>query len=231
MPSTSNSGHYDQALLSQAAAPTRQQMQEGYQTDLLNARPAKSSSSPSQTNVNAGSKEHLAGTHPYQNGAPGSGERAILGSSQRPTPFWRSRTGIIAIVVGLVVIIAIAVGVGVGVSRSNKNNNSDGSGGLESSTNTTDGGATSTGEIATKPSFTEISTTFTTTSTSIGPERQPVTTLTTVITTTTAVEVTAQGEQSGSPTPSKDPAAGDATSTDAAGNPATQQEVPQGDSQ
>ncbi|KAK7460664.1 hypothetical protein VKT23_009379 [Stygiomarasmius scandens] len=136
MPSNSTNGHYDQSLLAQAAAPTRQQLQEGYQTDLL---APKSSSIPSSRTADrdyesgvagmaaaSSSKEHLANTAVSPRDGP------VM--AQRRTPFWRSRNGIIALVVAFVVIVAVAVGVGVGVTRNNGNNNAGNStgDGLES---------------------------------------------------------------------------------------------------
>ncbi|THV04371.1 hypothetical protein K435DRAFT_961977 [Dendrothele bispora CBS 962.96] len=171
---TSNSGHYDQNLLSQTAPLTKQQLQEGYQTDLLNDPPAhRSPSSPSPLSRNnthygsgnagvmaaTSSKERLAnsedGVMVGSGGGTGGGiggardGAAIMSSSQRHTPFWRTRGGIATMVLALLVIIGVAVGVGVGVgvkhnsSGSNRNSTSTGldtgptsSGGLENPSKT-----------------------------------------------------------------------------------------------
>ncbi|KAF9023804.1 hypothetical protein BDZ89DRAFT_1136448 [Hymenopellis radicata] len=109
MPSTN--GHYDQTLLAEAQAPTRAQLQEGYNADILrpNRTPALNDTSSSGPRSTPASKEHLP-----------------IPVTQPPTkqPFWRTRKGMIIIAIAALVIIGAVVGGAVGGTVGKNNNNS-----------------------------------------------------------------------------------------------------------
>ncbi|KAK7032610.1 hypothetical protein VNI00_012873 [Paramarasmius palmivorus] len=79
MPSNSNLGHYDQSLLSDAPAVTKQMRQEGYNPDILAAQQKPATIS----------KENLTSAR----------ESPIERPAPTRAPFWRTTKGIIAIVV------------------------------------------------------------------------------------------------------------------------------------
>ncbi|KAG7442071.1 uncharacterized protein BT62DRAFT_922889 [Guyanagaster necrorhizus] len=118
---------YDQALLAEAPAATKAQLQEGYNPDIL--RPNRTPPVLSDTEPDPES----------QSGPPTSKEHLPLsaGSSSplRRIPFWRTRKGIIIIVIAVIVVIGAVVGGAVGGTvgkSSNKNNNAVVSGSSQS---------------------------------------------------------------------------------------------------
>ncbi|KAF8904913.1 hypothetical protein CPB85DRAFT_952558 [Mucidula mucida] len=128
MPSTN--GHYDQALLAEAQAPTKAQLQEGYNADILrpNRTPVRNDTSSSGPRSTPASKEHLP-----------------IPVTQPPTkqPFWRTRKGMIIIAIVALVIIGAVVGGAVGGTVGKKSNN-DNSSTSSKSGNPNGGSATAT---------------------------------------------------------------------------------------
>ncbi|KAK0186965.1 hypothetical protein F5146DRAFT_1003949 [Armillaria mellea] len=104
---------YDEALLAEAPAATRAQLQEGYNPDILRPNrtpPVRNDTDPDPESQSGPptSKEHL----------PLSAESS---SPLRRIPFWRTRKGIIIIVIAVIVVIGAVVGGAVGgtVGKSN----------------------------------------------------------------------------------------------------------------
>ncbi|KAF9221787.1 hypothetical protein BS17DRAFT_243641 [Gyrodon lividus] len=102
---------YDQNLLDEAPRATRAQMQEGYSVDLLEDRPRRSPSVRSPATP-------APAVVPLTPGIAETGSREKLGSAAY-TPasrqsFWRTRNGIITIVLIAVVIVGAVVGGAVG---------------------------------------------------------------------------------------------------------------------
>ncbi|KAK0200489.1 hypothetical protein DFS33DRAFT_161819 [Desarmillaria ectypa] len=118
---------YDQALLAEAPAATKAQLQEGYNPDIL--RPNRTSPVRSDTDPDPES----------QSGPPTSKEHLPLSAGSSPPlrriPFWRTRKGIIIIVIAVIVVIGAVVGGAVGGTvgkSSNNNNNAAKGGGIQS---------------------------------------------------------------------------------------------------
>ncbi|KAG0700997.1 hypothetical protein DFH29DRAFT_1080338 [Suillus ampliporus] len=120
---SSQNGGYDQNLLDEAPAATRAQRQEGYNVDLLDDRPNRTTSTqplqppPPQitpTDVESNSQEKFV---------PGAAAHV---SSHPTQSFWRSRKGIITIFVIAVVVLGAVIGGAVGGTvgkHSSANNN------------------------------------------------------------------------------------------------------------
>jgi uncharacterized protein HemX len=110
-----NTQEYDQNLLASVPAPTKAQIQGGYDTTILRqpspVPPRQNSSTPSRPSTTPAhdieganhSKEHIATTSPASR-----------------TSFWRSTKGKITIAVVFVVVLAAVIGGAVGGKRSNK---------------------------------------------------------------------------------------------------------------
>ncbi|KAG6900191.1 hypothetical protein C0993_001707 [Termitomyces sp. T159_Od127] len=122
MPSAS--GNYDEALLATAPTSTKAQRQEGYSTDLLNSSSGTATPPISTTQVDV---EH------------GLAQKEYNGAYKRPTPFFRTRKGIIIIAVLVIVILAAIIGGAVGGSVHHHNQDEltsvNGSSGLGASSN------------------------------------------------------------------------------------------------
>ncbi|KIK98382.1 hypothetical protein PAXRUDRAFT_823935 [Paxillus rubicundulus Ve08.2h10] len=116
---------YDQNLLDEAPRATRAQLQEGYSVDLLEDRPRRSLSmrkpaTPAPT----------AAIVPLTPGIAETGSREKISSATPASrlSFWRTRNGIITIVIIALVIIGAVVGGAVGgTAGKNSSNNLEGS--------------------------------------------------------------------------------------------------------
>ncbi|KAK0502523.1 hypothetical protein EDD18DRAFT_695097 [Armillaria luteobubalina] len=112
---------YDEALLAEAPAATKTQLQEGYNPDIL--RPNRTTPVRNDTDPDPES----------QSGPPTSKEHLPLSAESSPPsrriPFWRTRKGIIIIVIAVIVVIGAVVGGAVGgtVGKSSSSNSSDNS--------------------------------------------------------------------------------------------------------
>ncbi|KAK0218971.1 hypothetical protein IW262DRAFT_1483336 [Armillaria fumosa] len=121
---------YDEALLAEAPAATRTQLQEGYNPDIL--RPNRTPPVRNDTDPDPES----------QSGPPTSKEHLPLSAESSPPLrrilFWRTRKGIIIIVIAVIVVIGAVVGGAVGgtVGKSSSGNSSD---------NSVEGGGTQSG--------------------------------------------------------------------------------------
>ncbi|PFH49295.1 hypothetical protein AMATHDRAFT_48847 [Amanita thiersii Skay4041] len=138
MPSSS-AGQYDESLLKSAPAATKEQLQEGYNPDLLNAPTRnKSVRQPGQPNRTSTPAPPIpihtdlerGNTVPSNNGSTPYltlDEKARFASSGQP--FWRTTKGIIILVVAGLVILGAVIGGAVGgtVGRHNTPNGSIGS--------------------------------------------------------------------------------------------------------
>ncbi|KAF8840647.1 hypothetical protein BDN67DRAFT_626514 [Paxillus ammoniavirescens] len=117
---------YDQNLLDEAPRATRAQLQEGYSVDLLEDRPRRSPSMRSPA-----TPAPTTAVVPLTPGIAETGSREKFGSAAPASrlSFWRTRNGIITIVVIAVVIVGAVVGGAVGgtVGKSSSNNNLGGS--------------------------------------------------------------------------------------------------------
>ncbi|SJL06933.1 uncharacterized protein ARMOST_10275 [Armillaria ostoyae] len=121
---------YDEALLAEAPAATRAQLQEGYNPDIL--RPNRTPPVRNDTDPDPES----------QSGPPTSKEHLPLSAESSPPlrriPFWRTRKGIIIIVIAVIVVIGAVVGGAVGgtVGKSSSSSSNDavegGGGGTQS---------------------------------------------------------------------------------------------------
>ncbi|KAK0477594.1 hypothetical protein IW261DRAFT_268164 [Armillaria novae-zelandiae] len=123
---------YDEALLADAPAATRAQLQEGYNPDILRPNrtpPVRNDSDPDPES---------------QSGPPTSKEHLPLSAESSPPlrriPFWRTRKGIIIIVIAVIVVIGAVVGGAVGgtVGKSSSSSSS-------SSDNSVEGGGAQSG--------------------------------------------------------------------------------------
>ncbi|KJA26537.1 hypothetical protein HYPSUDRAFT_75351 [Hypholoma sublateritium FD-334 SS-4] len=171
------SSPYDQSLLASAPAATRAQMQDGYNPDILNEKPA--APTPPASN----SRQNLEA---YGNGSttPALAQEGAYVSPSK-TPFYRTKKGIIVILVVLAVIIGAVVGGAVGGTRKKKTdtgvqvgtstgNSTAGegvSGGAGNSSSTT----TTTAPVAGTSSAVGVST-GTLTTAAQGPDNPPITT-------------------------------------------------------
>ncbi|KAK2460416.1 hypothetical protein APHAL10511_007581 [Amanita phalloides] len=133
-------GSYDESLLRSAPAATREQLQEGYNADLL-ATPVRSKSvhkpgpirqvpsgaappippaplrSGTASEIEQGT---IPGANPT-NSYTALGEKAAEGEKR---PFWRSKAGIIVVIIVIVVVIGAVVGGAVGGTVSRHSNRS-----------------------------------------------------------------------------------------------------------
>ncbi|KAF8630089.1 hypothetical protein AX17_005487 [Amanita inopinata Kibby_2008] len=146
----SNHGHsYDESLLKAVPVATKEQLQEGYNPDILVApssssarqksvhHPQSSTPQPQQTSpVSIPPPPPLVhtSTDPEQgNVIPTNGSHSYSPLTEKPfgvqggrqQPFWRTRKGLIIIgaVVGALIIIAVVIGGAVGGTRHNKGQN------------------------------------------------------------------------------------------------------------
>ncbi|TFK66859.1 hypothetical protein BDN72DRAFT_128602 [Pluteus cervinus] len=101
MPSTSGHGQYDTALLADAQI-TRQQLQEGYTTDLLQ-QPVRQKIEPQRDPEAVILAPHAQDAFPT-----------------KPLPFWRTKKGIIIISIASIVVLAAVIGGAVGGSKKGK---------------------------------------------------------------------------------------------------------------
>jgi len=95
---SSHPGHYDENLLASAPIATKEQLQEGYNPDILNPNRKANSSPPTPLR------------HP-EAGLP-SKEYVTLAPAR--LPFWRTTRGRIIIAIAVIVVIAAVVGGAVG---------------------------------------------------------------------------------------------------------------------
>ncbi|KAF9235012.1 hypothetical protein BU15DRAFT_78473 [Melanogaster broomeanus] len=100
---------YDQNLLDEAPKATRAQLQEGYNADLLDAKPTRSSSGPAPP-----APTPAPTAVPLTPGIAETGSREKLGSAAYAPAarqsFWRTRNGILTIVLIAIVVIGAVVG-------------------------------------------------------------------------------------------------------------------------
>ncbi|KAI9430862.1 hypothetical protein H4582DRAFT_2014538 [Lactarius indigo] len=120
-------GGYDHSLLSSVPGPTRAEKQEGYNVDLLEeSRDHRAPSPP----TNGATSDHNGTLLDYSPGAvsfarkedPKTATMNDYEPVERRVPWYRTRKGIIGIVVVAIVIIAAAVGGGVGGTQHHSNN-------------------------------------------------------------------------------------------------------------
>jgi len=113
---------YDQNLLDEAPRATRAQLQEGYSVDLLEDRPRRSASMRSPA-----TPAPTTAVVPLTPGIAETGSREKFGSATPASrqSFWRTRNGIITIVVIAVVIIGAVVGGAVGGTAGKKSSNNN----------------------------------------------------------------------------------------------------------
>jgi len=102
---SSHHAEYDENLLASAPAPTKELLQGGYTTDLLEKTAPTPSRRERQRDVEAGSTQ--------------GSDKPIAAAPLTPAkiPFYRTRKGIIIIVIAAIVIIAAVVGGAVGGSK------------------------------------------------------------------------------------------------------------------
>ncbi|KAH0834126.1 hypothetical protein J3R83DRAFT_11416, partial [Lanmaoa asiatica] len=117
---------YDQNLLDEAPRATRAQLQEGYNVDLLEQPPRRM---PSVRSPLPQTPQPAPLTVPLTPGIAETGLGEKLGAptpaaSKPRTSFWRSRNGIIAIVLIVLIVIGAVVGGAVGGTVKKSSNNS-----------------------------------------------------------------------------------------------------------
>ncbi|KAI0299045.1 hypothetical protein B0F90DRAFT_1730316 [Multifurca ochricompacta] len=126
----SNAG-YDHTILSSVPDPTRAEKQEGYNVDLLE----ESRNPRAITPPNGLSSDQHGPTIDYSPGAVSYARKEESRSDHEPVtprvPWYRTRRGIIGIVVAVVIVVGAAVGGGVGGTRhSSHSSNSNASNGV-----------------------------------------------------------------------------------------------------
>jgi len=143
-----NLASYDHTLLSSVPGPTRAEKQEGYNVGLLEDSRDRGDPSPP---ANGTASEHHGGVLDYSPGAVSYARKEDPPTTNdyepvdKRVPWYRTRKGIIGIVVAILVIIAAAVGGGVGGTRhsSHSTHNSSGNIGQSGSNGTEQGAASS----------------------------------------------------------------------------------------
>jgi len=131
---------YDQNLLDEVPKATRAQLQEGYNVDLLEQPPRRTSSvrkPPPQT------PQPPPGPVPLTPGiaetGSGPGEKLVSpthtsAAAKSPTSFWRTRKGVITVFIVVVIVIGAVVGGAVGGTVKKSNNNTVGTTGTTGNT-------------------------------------------------------------------------------------------------
>ncbi|KAI9461948.1 hypothetical protein BJY52DRAFT_1185294 [Lactarius psammicola] len=116
-----NLASYDRSLLSSVPGPTRAEKQEGYNVDLLEEGRDRRAPSPP---TNGAASDHNGTLLDYSPGAMSYARKDGPTTTtndyepiEKRVPWYRTRKGIIGIVMALLVIIAAAVGGGVGGTR------------------------------------------------------------------------------------------------------------------
>jgi len=111
---------YDESLLASAPAATKKQLQHGYNSDLLAEKPV--AATPPASNSRQNSRLDLE-AYP-QDGRSTS----AIPPLEKPTPFYRTKKGIIILIVAFVVIVAAVVGGAVGGTKKKSSNSNVGVG-------------------------------------------------------------------------------------------------------
>ncbi|KAH9980577.1 hypothetical protein BJV74DRAFT_887734 [Russula compacta] len=113
-----NSASYDRTLLSSVPDPTRAEKQEGYNLDLLDEGRDRRAPTPPDSNSGPPQDQQQGTTVGYSPGAVGYARKEGLENGHGPVvakvPWYRTKWGIIGIVVVLVLIIGGVVGGAVG---------------------------------------------------------------------------------------------------------------------
>jgi hypothetical protein len=107
----SATGHYDQDLLASAPKPTKELLQGGYTTELLNPTHGRNTSPHPVQSEDA----HLAPqSDPERDSLSPSKE---FNDTKKPLPFWRTTKGIVIIIVVILIVLGAVIGGGVGGTR------------------------------------------------------------------------------------------------------------------
>jgi hypothetical protein len=126
--SDNHAASYDHTLLSSVPDPTRAEKQEGYNVGLLEASRNRSDPPP----ANGAVSDHNGGVLDYSPGAVSYARKEDPPTTsdyepvEKRVPWYRTKKGVIGIVVALLVIIAAAVGGGVGGTRHSSHSSKNG---------------------------------------------------------------------------------------------------------